>query len=66
MTCGLTRTNNCHVHSKEKDSEPLLFWALILTSFIALSVWQNRDRNRELMPYVNATTLTVASYTRCP
>ena len=40
----------------------LLFWALILTSFIALSVWQNRDRNRELMPFVNATTLTVAAF----
>jgi cytochrome c-type biogenesis protein CcmF len=40
----------------------LLFWALILTSFIALVQWQNRDRNRELMPWVTATASTVAAF----
>ncbi len=40
----------------------MLFWLFVLTSFIALSIWQNRDRNRQLMPFVNATTLTVALF----
>lgn len=40
----------------------LLFWALILTSFIALVQWQNRDRNRVLMPWVTATSSTVALF----
>jgi cytochrome c-type biogenesis protein CcmF len=40
----------------------LLFWALILTSFIALVQWQNRDRNRVLMPWVTATSSTVAVF----
>ncbi|MFT4572002.1 MAG: cytochrome c-type biogenesis protein CcmF [Candidatus Binatia bacterium] len=40
----------------------LLFWALILTSFIALVQWQNRDRNRVLMPFVTATSSGVALF----
>ncbi len=40
----------------------LLFWLFILTSFIALCIWQNRNRNRQLMPYVNATTMSVALF----
>ena len=40
----------------------LLFWALILSTLGALVVWQNRDRNRELMPYVTATVLTVSAF----
>ena len=40
----------------------LMFWALILTSFIALVQYQNRNRNRALMPYVTATTCTVAAF----
>jgi cytochrome c-type biogenesis protein CcmF len=40
----------------------MLFWALILTTFIALALFQNRARNRALMPYVTATTCTVAAF----
>ncbi len=40
----------------------LLFWLLILTSMSAVVVLQNRERNRELMPYVNATLLVVALF----
>lgn len=40
----------------------LLFWAFLLTGFIALAQFQNRDRNRALMPYVTATTCTVAAF----
>lgn len=40
----------------------LLFWALLLTSFTALACFQNRNRNRELMPWVNATASTVGAF----
>ncbi len=40
----------------------LLFWAFILTSFISLALWQNRNRNRELMPWVTATCAVVAAF----
>ncbi len=30
----------------------LLFWALLLSFFASLCVWQNRNKNREFMPYV--------------
>ncbi|MFQ5676246.1 MAG: heme lyase CcmF/NrfE family subunit, partial [bacterium] len=37
----------------------LLLWAWLLTLFAAIVVWQNRQKNRELMPYV----LGVISFT---
>lgn len=40
----------------------MLFWALLLTTFIAIAQYQNRARNRALMPYVTATTCTVAGF----
>ena len=40
----------------------LLFWLLILTSFSSTVVLQNRDRNRELMPYVNCVLLLIAAF----
>ncbi len=40
----------------------LLFWVLILTSMFALAMWQNRSRNRELMPYVTATVMTTTAF----
>lgn len=40
----------------------LLFWAFILTSLSSLVLFQNRSRNRELMPYVTATTMTVGAF----
>jgi cytochrome c-type biogenesis protein CcmF len=40
----------------------LLFWVLILVALSSLVLLQNRSRNRELMPYVTATTMTVAVF----
>jgi len=37
----------------------MLFWTLILALFGALTVWSNRDRNRELMPFVTGTIAAV-------
>ena len=33
----------------------LLLWAWLLTLFTAIIVWQNRNKNRELLPYVLGT-----------
>src|ERR1043166_1686144 len=40
----------------------LLFWVLILTSLSAVVHLQNRNRNRELMPYVTAVLMLVALF----
>jgi len=40
----------------------LLFWALLLTSMTAVVLLQNRETNREFMPYVNAVLMTVAVF----
>ncbi len=40
----------------------LLFWTLILTTLTSLALFQNRCRNRELMPYVTATAATVTAF----
>ncbi len=40
----------------------LLFWLLILTSFTSTVILQNRDRNRDLMPYVTAVLMLVALF----
>ncbi|MDP9349316.1 MAG: heme lyase CcmF/NrfE family subunit, partial [Gemmatimonadota bacterium] len=40
----------------------LVFWALLLALFSAITVFQNRDRNREFMPYVVGTLLTVLAF----
>jgi cytochrome c-type biogenesis protein CcmF len=40
----------------------LLFWVLLLTALSSVALFQNRDRNRELMPYVTATCMTVAAF----
>jgi cytochrome c-type biogenesis protein CcmF len=40
----------------------LLFWALVLTLFATIVQWQNRERNRELMPWVTATLMTVTAF----
>src|SRR2546423_1436521 len=37
------------------QSGSLLFWALILSSYSAITLYTNRTRNRELMPYVVGT-----------
>jgi cytochrome c-type biogenesis protein CcmF len=40
----------------------LLFWALNLSFFSALAVWFNRRRNREFMPYVTGTLLSIIAF----
>ena len=40
----------------------LLFWVFILAVLSALALFQNRHRNRDLMPYVTATCMTVAAF----
>ncbi len=40
----------------------LLFWVLLLTCLYSLALWQNRRRNRELMPFVTATAMSVAAF----
>lgn len=40
----------------------LLFWTFMLSLFTAIVQWQNRERNRELMPWVTATLMTVAIF----
>ena len=40
----------------------LVFWALLLSLFGCIVVLQNRRRNREFMPYVAGTVLTVLAF----
>jgi cytochrome c-type biogenesis protein CcmF len=40
----------------------LVFWAMLLAFFSTLTVFQNRERNREFMPYVTGTLLTVLAF----
>jgi len=40
----------------------LLFWLLILTSVTAVVLLQNRERNRDLMPYVTAVLMTTSVF----
>jgi cytochrome c-type biogenesis protein CcmF len=44
------------------QSGSMLFWLMILTSMAAVVLLQNRERNRELMPYVNAVLMVVAFF----
>ncbi|MGI8510533.1 MAG: heme lyase CcmF/NrfE family subunit [Gemmatimonadaceae bacterium] len=41
------------------QSGSMLFWSLILVFFSAITVFSNRARNRELMPYVTGTLALV-------
>ncbi|MSQ47717.1 MAG: heme lyase CcmF/NrfE family subunit [Deltaproteobacteria bacterium] len=40
----------------------LLFWTFIQTMFSAIVHWQNREKNRELMPYVTTTLMVVSLF----
>ncbi len=40
----------------------MLFWVLILTTLSSIALWQNRARNRQLMPFFTATTMVVAAF----
>src|SRR2546425_2230192 len=40
----------------------LLFWSFMLTLFTVIVEVQNRERNRDLMPWVTATLMTIAVF----
>ncbi|MEX0836741.1 MAG: heme lyase CcmF/NrfE family subunit [Gemmatimonadota bacterium] len=40
----------------------LLFWALLLGFFASLAVFQNRNKNREFMPYVAGVLQTILAF----
>ena len=40
----------------------LVFWALLLSLFSSIAVFQNRQKNREFMPYVSGTLLTISTF----
>jgi cytochrome c-type biogenesis protein CcmF len=40
----------------------LLFWAFVLTTFSTIVQWQNREQNRELMPWVTAVLMIVTAF----
>ncbi|MEX2581663.1 MAG: heme lyase CcmF/NrfE family subunit [Gemmatimonadota bacterium] len=40
----------------------LVFWALLLSLFSSVTIVQNRNRNREFMPYVAGTLLVVLAF----
>jgi cytochrome c-type biogenesis protein CcmF len=44
------------------QSGSLLLWAWILSGFSALVVWQNRKKNRELMPIVIAVLMSIGIF----
>ena len=37
----------------------LLFWAWLLSLFAAIVVWQNRGKNRDILPYVNLVLICI-------
>jgi cytochrome c-type biogenesis protein CcmF len=43
----------------------LLFWSFMLTTFTTIVQLQNRERNRELMPWVTATLMVVTTFFLC-
>ena len=40
----------------------LVFWALLLSFFSSLAVFTNRAKNREFMPYVTGTLLSITTF----
>ena len=40
----------------------LVFWVLLLTMFSSVTVFQNRRKNREFMPYVTGVLLTITAF----
>jgi cytochrome c-type biogenesis protein CcmF len=40
----------------------MLFWALILSMYLAIMVWTNRSANREMMPYATGTLAAVLAF----
>ncbi|HJZ84709.1 MAG TPA: cytochrome c biogenesis protein CcsA, partial [Polyangia bacterium] len=40
----------------------LMFWVLILSTFSAVAIWRNRERHRELIPYVTAVCMGVCVF----
>ncbi len=44
------------------QSGSLLLWALVLSFFVCIAVVQNRERNRQLMPYTTSTLLGILAF----
>lgn len=40
----------------------LLFWSWILACYSVVAVWLNREKHRQMMPYVNAVLMTVLAF----
>lgn len=40
----------------------LVFWVLLLSLFSVICVWQNRNRNREFMPYVTGVLMSIITF----
>jgi len=40
----------------------MLFWVFLLTTLSSIALWQNRERNRQLMPFVTTTVMVVAAF----
>jgi cytochrome c-type biogenesis protein CcmF len=44
------------------QSGSLLFWAWLLSLFAAIVVWQNRRKNRHILPYVNLVLIAITLF----
>ncbi len=40
----------------------LLFWAWLLSLFAAIVIWQNREKNRDILPYVSLVLLSITFF----
>jgi cytochrome c-type biogenesis protein CcmF len=40
----------------------LLFWAWLLSLFGAIVLWQNREKNRDILPYVNLVLICITAF----
>ncbi len=43
----------------------LLFWSWVLSLYAAIVIFQNRNKNRELLPYVLAVMMTISFFFAC-
>ncbi len=43
----------------------LLFWSWVLALYAAIVIFQNKNRNRELLPYVLAVMMTISFFFAC-
>ncbi|NIM96650.1 MAG: heme lyase CcmF/NrfE family subunit, partial [candidate division Zixibacteria bacterium] len=40
----------------------LLFWAWLLSLFAAIVIWQNRGKNRDILPYVSLVLISITFF----